>query len=191
MTMSLPWHSGVYGFYCGAGGFLAAVALLGFRSAREPGIGPDERHALAQVMFTAILFWVYLAYAQYVIIWICDLPREVTWYNDRLRGPWAWIALFLLAGHAIPFVILLFRRARRSATMLAALSGWFLVMHLQDVAWLLAPEAGPRSASAMLWAVGFFILFTFGLLVPVRPFGHGGIQHGVPWQRTRHGRGAG
>lgn len=190
MTISLPWHSSVYGLYCAAGGFLAAVALLGLRGAREPGIGPDECHALAKVMFTAILFWVYLAYAQYVIVWIGDLPREVTWYNDRLRGPWAWIALVLVAGHAVPFVILLFRRARRSATLLAALGGWLLVMHLLDVAWLLAPEAGQRSAGAMLWAVGFFILFTFGLLVPVRSFGHGGTQRDVPWQRARHGRGA-
>jgi hypothetical protein len=45
-----------------------------------------------------------------------------------------------LGNFVAPFLLLLFRRAKRAPAVLAAIGGWLLVMHYFDVYWLLMPQ---------------------------------------------------
>jgi hypothetical protein len=147
MSLSPEWFSTIYGVYFFAGGFLGALALLavvsssGFRAGLLPTVPEDSYHALGKLLLTFVMFWAYVAFCQLFIIWIADLPVEVAWYAPRLHGSWAAVALLLLLGNFVaPFLVLLFRTAKRTPAVLAATGGWLLAMHYLDVYWLLMPE---------------------------------------------------
>jgi hypothetical protein len=149
MSLTPGWFSTIYGVYYFAGGFLGAlglVALLGFAgSAENPaGIAEEQYHSLGKLLLTFVLFWAYVAYAQLLIVWIADLPIEVTWYSSRLRGSWGVLGLILLGGQfLVPFVLLLFRRITSRGRSLAWIGGWLVLMHYLDVYWLVLPAMRP------------------------------------------------
>jgi len=142
MSLSPTWSSTLYGVYAFAGDGVGALALLAL--AARTSLGVEQRHALAKLLFTFVLFWAYVAYSQYVVVWSGDLPHEVLWYVARLRGGWRALAALLVAGHfVLPALLLLLRAVKRSAFALAAVGAWLLAMHYVDVYWLLLPELSP------------------------------------------------
>lgn len=151
MSLSPAWFSTIYGLYYFAGGFLGALALmavLAFISpdpARlAPGVTVDQYYALGKLLLTLVLFWAYIAYSQLLIIWIGDVPVEVTWYAPRMKGSWAVLGTLLIVGQfALPFLVLLFRAVNTRAAALAAVGAWLLVMHYLDLYWLILPELHP------------------------------------------------
>jgi hypothetical protein len=151
MSLAPRWFSTIYGVYWFAGGFLAALALvallafLAVRAAPDRGrIATRQWYALGALMLTFVVFWAYIAYCQYLIIWIGDVPAEVAWYLPRVRGSWGALALVLLFGQFVtPLLVLLFHAAKTNSRVLAAVSGWLLVMHYLDVYWLVLPELHP------------------------------------------------
>lgn len=170
MTLSLPWHSAIYSLYYFAGGFVSAVALLGLLAVSAaprandtgPVASPDQLHALGKVLLTGLLLWVYLGFAQYLIIWMGDLPREVTWYLARGRDGWGRLGLAILAGHfALPFVLLLPRETKRNRLVLVAVGYWLPVMHLVNTVWFLLPESAASPGLAVL----FLLLALAAILV--------------------------
>ncbi len=51
---------------------------------------------------------IYLAFSQFLIIWSGNLPDEIPWYLDRIRGGWGVIASLDFVFHwLIPFTLLL------------------------------------------------------------------------------------
>jgi hypothetical protein len=143
MSLSPAWFSTIYGVYVFAGGFLAALAVLALL---EPGRAPraDNYQKLGNLLLTFTVFWAYIAFSQFLIIWIADVPQEVAWYAPRVRGSWGALALVVLAGQfALPFLVLLLRRVKRSPGTLAKVGAWLLVMHYLDVYWLVLPQLDP------------------------------------------------
>ena len=83
------WYSTVYGVYVFAGGFLAVLAVIAMIAPRAThGLGAEQTSALGKLIVTFTIFWAYIAFSQYLIIWIGDLPAEVSWYVVRARGSW-------------------------------------------------------------------------------------------------------
>jgi hypothetical protein len=156
MSLAPAWVSTVFGVYWFAGGFLgalAAVAVAGFAASSagtaRARIGPDQAYALGALMITFVIFWGYIAYCQYLIVWIADVPAEVAWYLPRVRGGWGTVALVLLVGHlALPFLVLVFHAAKTSWTVLALVAAWLLVMHYLDTYWIVLPQLHPRGIVA-------------------------------------------
>ena len=61
-------------------------------------------------MLAFVMLWAYLSFSQFLIIWSGNLPEEIPWYVERIRGGWGVIALLLVFGHfALPFMLLLSR----------------------------------------------------------------------------------
>jgi hypothetical protein len=156
MSLDPRWSSTVFGVYWFAGGFLAALAVVTLAAvtfgSRQPGTGtaPTDRlpaaqgYALGALMLTFAVFWAYIAYSQYFIIWIADVPAEVAWYVPRVRGGWGIVALVVLAGQlALPLLVLLFYAAKRSARAMAVIAVWLLVVHYLDTYWLVLPAIHP------------------------------------------------
>lgn len=143
MSLSPAWFSTIYGVYVFAGGFLAALAVVALL---EPGRAPraDNYQKLGNLLLTFTVFWAYIAFSQFLIIWIADVPQEVAWYVPRVGGSWGVLALVVLVGQfALPFLVLLLRRVKRSPRTLAKVGVWLLVMHYLDVYWLVLPQLHP------------------------------------------------
>ena len=96
MSLSPTWYSTVFGVDFFAGAMVGALALLAVLVARgrrrgelPDTIGVEHMHALAKLLLTFVLFWVYIGFSQFIVIWSAEIPAETTWYVARTRGGWS------------------------------------------------------------------------------------------------------
>jgi hypothetical protein len=149
MSLTPAWYSTIYGVNYFAGGMVGSLALISLLVARgrvrgelPQGVGADHLHALAKLLLTFVLFWVYIGFSQLIVIWSAEIPIERGWYAVRMRGGWEILGGILVAGHfALPFCVLLVQAIKRSTVAMASLGGWLLVMHYLDVYWIVMPDA--------------------------------------------------
>jgi len=115
---------------------------------RQADIVSDHFHDAGNLTLAFVMLWAYFAFSQYLIIWSGNLPHEIAWYQHRLQTGWRAVAVLLVAFHfAVPFVVLLSRRVKREATMLARVAAAILIARLVDLFWLVAPEFHHEGAS--------------------------------------------
>jgi hypothetical protein len=178
MSLEPHWYSTIYGVYSFSGSLVAAFAFLSIATVTLRREGPvasafsaEHLHDLGKLLFAFTVFWAYIGFSQYFLIWYGNLPEETVFFRLRLAGGWASATLLLAVGHfAVPFLLLLSRRTKRSPLALSAASLWLLLMHLLDVYWLVIPAlhlkaAGPGLADVgALLAVGGAFAGTFGWL---------------------------
>jgi hypothetical protein len=147
MSLDLHLASTIFGLYWFAGSFLCAfgVVVLWLNALRARGlpgalVNANHYHSLGKYMLAFVAFWAYMAFSQYLLIWIANLPEEVPWYLARNRGAWWPFAVALVVLHFIvPFFILLSRDLKRSPRGLAVMAIWVLVIHYVDVYWVVMP----------------------------------------------------
>lgn len=171
MSLDPTWYSTVYGVYVFAGGFLAALGLIAVigRVASRAGasldgaVTPEHFGALGKLQLTFVIFWAYIAFSQFLIIWIGDIPLDSSWYVTRGSGSWGTLALIVVIGQfAIPFLVLLPRTTKRRPALMWLLGILLLVMHVLDVYWLVLPALHPTGIAfswldiATLLVVGGF-----------------------------------
>lgn len=165
MSLTPAWYSTAYGVYWIAGGLVGGLALLGFLAWRLPdaAVARDDIHSLAKLLCTFVLFWVYIGFAQYIVIWSANIPSEVAWYVPRTRGAWGALALLILIGGiALPFMLLLLLSVKRRLPRVGAISALILIFHLLDTAWLLFPSmAAPSWSLAALCIAAVIVLLSF------------------------------
>jgi len=155
MSLEPHWFSTIYGVLIIGGQGLTAMAFLlitlAWLSRRPPLEGivtPGHLHDLGNLMLTFVMLWAYFSFSQYLIIWAGNIPEEIAWYFHRLQTGWRFIALVLVLFHfAVPFVLLLSRRVKRDASIIAVVAGAILVARLVDLMWLVAPEFHQRGFS--------------------------------------------
>lgn len=149
MSLSPTWYSTVFGVDYFAGAMVGGVALLavlvarGRRRGELPAqVGVEHVHALAKLLLTFVLFWVYIGFSQFIVIWSGEIPAETSWYVPRTRGGWAALGTVIIFGHfVLPFCALLVRRIKRSVASMALLGWWLLAMHYLDCYWMVMPDA--------------------------------------------------
>jgi hypothetical protein len=156
MSLEPHWFSTMYGVLYIAGQALNALAFvtaaLVLMSGEEPFSGfvrPAYYHDLGKLLLAFVMFWSYVAFAQYLIIWAGNLPEEIPWYLRRLNGGWGWVGGALIVLHfALPFLLLLPEAANRNSRILVAVAGLVVLMRFVDVYWLVRPVFTQASASA-------------------------------------------
>jgi hypothetical protein len=148
MSMDVTWFSSVYGllFLVGQGyqvlalGIIVAIAL----SKAEPFktiLRQTEQHDLGKLTFAFIMLNIYLGFAQFLIIWSGNLPEEIPWYLDRIRGHWGVIiTLDFLFHWLIPFSLLLSRDLKRNKKRLTRVCQWMIFARAFDLFWLIEPN---------------------------------------------------
>ncbi|HEX2566916.1 MAG TPA: hypothetical protein VHL85_08645 [Burkholderiales bacterium] len=164
------WYSTAFGLVVGVGQMLGAMALaVAFAGlsgrAREGAEAGQTFIDLGNLLLMYVLLWAYLAYSEFLIIWVGNLPREISWYVPRLQTGWFGLGVLLVVVHFFaPLAILLFRAAKRSPLLLGSLAAVLLAAHVADVYWLVAPSVRPQAFSiawtdvlcfviaALLWA---------------------------------------
>ena len=155
MSLSPTWYSNLFGAYVAWGGYLnavAATALLSVLHRNAPGLEGEitrsRMHDLGKLIFAFSIFWMYLFWAQYLVIWYGNLPEETaffrgrlgsqflmdksgfgtmflaqTWdlkyFAERLREPYAVVTLTVWACcWIVPFWVLLGQRPKRTPAIL-------------------------------------------------------------------------
>ncbi len=166
MSLTPHWVSTCFGMLTGIGQVLAALAFAvaaGVYQKDAQVSKPDCVHDLGNLMLALVLVWAYLAFMQYLIMWIEDLPHDIGWYLPRTQTSWRGLGLVLVCTHfVLPFLLLLFRRVKRAPRALAALSLLVLLACLGDVYWWVIPVFRPQGF-APAWQDLFALLGAGGI----------------------------
>jgi hypothetical protein len=141
LSLDPHWFSTMYGLLFIAGQALSSMAfliallvLLSYRSPLAEVITPRHLHDLGKLLLACVMVWAYFSFSQFLIIWAGNLPEEIPWYLERLRGGWRYIGLLLVVGHfALPFALLLSRDLKRNFKLIAGISIFILLMRFVDL----------------------------------------------------------
>jgi hypothetical protein len=148
MSLDVTWFSSIYGllFLVGQGysvlalGIITAISL----SRAEPFktiLRQTEQHDLGKLAFAFVMLNIYLAFGQFLIIWSGNLPEEINWYLDRIRGHWGIIITLDFIFHwVIPFALLLSRDIKRNKKRLVRVCQWMIFARCFDMFWLIEPN---------------------------------------------------
>ena len=78
-------------------------------------VTPRHFHDLGKLLLAFVMLWAYFSFSQFLIIWAGNLPEEIPFFLERLRGGWEYVSLLLVFGHfVLPFVLLLSRDLKRA-----------------------------------------------------------------------------
>ncbi len=148
MSLDPHWYSTIYGMIFMVIGCLAAmsfsVVVLSRLSESEPlkdCVLPKRFLDVGNLMLAFVMLWMYMSFSQFLIIWSGNLRNEIPWYQQRVFGKWAPIAVTLLVLHFfVPFLLLLQRGVKRRLRVLSRVAVLLLVLTLVDIYWLLVPS---------------------------------------------------
>jgi hypothetical protein len=148
MSLDPTWYSSVYGllFLVGQGYSVLALSIIvsiGL-SKGEPFktiLRQTEQHDLGKFTMAFVMLNIYLAFSQFLIIWSGNLPEEIPWYLDRIKGGWGVIVTLDFIFHwLVPFSLLLSRDIKRNKKRLVLVCQWMLVAKAFDLFWLIEPN---------------------------------------------------
>jgi hypothetical protein len=148
MSTSPHWASTIYGFIFVAGQtisslalMIAVVVLLAASAPYAQVIKKRHLHDLGKLLFAFTMLWAYFEFSQLLIIWSGNQPEEITFYQTRLHSAWGIVAVLVLLFHfAIPFLLLLSRDLKRTASLVSKVAVWMIFMRLVDLFWMTKPE---------------------------------------------------
>jgi hypothetical protein len=146
MSLTPQWLSTAFGMLTAIGMALAALAgavvCVVWRGGGHDM--PARCHDLGNLLLTLVLVWAYLAFMQYLIIWMEDLPDDISWFLPRLQTSWRELGVMVILIHfALPFFALLSRRLKRSPRQLAGVAALLLLACIADAYWEVLPSLRP------------------------------------------------
>ncbi len=148
MSLDVTWFSSIYGllFLVGQGYSVLAFGIIIsiHLSKDEPFktlLRQTEQHDLGKFLFAFVMLNIYLAFSQFLIIWSGNLPEEIPWYLDRIRGNWGVIITLDFIFHwLVPFSLLLSRDIKRNKKRLVRVCQFMLFARAFDLFWLIEPN---------------------------------------------------
>ncbi len=148
MSLDPTWYSSMYGFLFLVGQGYAVLALSIIIVIRLSQVEPmrtvlrmTEQHDLGKLAFAFVMLNIYIAFSQFLIIWSGNLPEEIPWYLDRIRGGWGVIGSLDFVFHwFIPFTLLLSRDLKRNKERLVLVCKVMLFARCWDLFWLIEPN---------------------------------------------------
>jgi hypothetical protein len=163
------------------------LTLLYFKRKGDPRFQhlfpATEQIHLGSLLLAFTLAWTYFNFSQYMLIWIGNLPEEITYYLKRTNGGWGWYAGLAVVFHfPIPFLLLLFRRVKSNPVALRNICFMLLVVIFFDEMWWIAPSLSHAHAPKFyllmdvaacvgiggLWLATFFWILKKHPLLPTR-----------------------
>jgi hypothetical protein len=151
MSLGVFYFSSMWGVYYFAGSFVAFIALLILllNSLQKTESLADVLKTAHWLSFGKLLlaftcFWAYIAYSQYMLVWVANLPDTIPFILLRNRKGWSFLGWVLVIGHFIvPFLVLLTRWVKMKPQRLAVIATWILVIHYVDLYWVVMPQVRP------------------------------------------------
>ena len=172
MSLDPHWGSTIYGLIFIAGEGLSALSfciimltvLTGYSPMREI-IKAEQLHDLGKLMLAFVMLFAYFSFSQWLIIWAGNLPEEISFFLNRIRGGWGMVALAIVLFHfALPFALLLSRDLKRDGRRMFWLAVSLMFMRLVDIYWYVVPNFAHARGH-----------FYFSLWYLVAPIGLGGL----------------
>ncbi len=171
-SLDVTWYSSIYGlqFLVGQGYSVLALGILTviLLSRYEPMktlLRTTEQHDLGKLAFAFTMLNIYLTFAEFLIIWSGNVPDEIPWYLNRIRGGWWVICTLDVACHwLIPFCLLLSRDIKRNKAKMIVLTCFMLFARCVDMFWLIEPNF--RDAAANLHLAGNIGILAY-ITVPI------------------------
>lgn len=177
MSLAPHWFSTMFpvafiwtGFHGGVAATAIAVVLFRHRARLGEFITTNQFHDLGKLLFAFCVFWMYLNWAQYIVIWYGLLPWEQEWMVNRFNAPFTGITeAVVLMIFVIPFFGLLTRPPKKIPAILAMFAVIVLVGHWLERFLLVVPsiyegETLPLGLPEVGIALGFFGLFSLSYL---------------------------
>jgi hypothetical protein len=148
MSLNPEFTSTIYGLIFMVGQALIALCLavivVNWLKPHEPisqVLQPKAVLDYGKLLLTFIMLWAYFSFSQWLIIWSGNLPEEIHWFLDRLRGDWGVLGLVLIVGHfVVPFALLLSRPFKQDTRKLMRLALWLTFMRYLDLFWNIEPN---------------------------------------------------
>ena len=158
MSLEPHWFSSMYGplFLVSQGlTTLAFCIIVGTKLARFKPLSdkmPEAvSHDIGNLLFAFGILWAFTSIGQYIIIWSANLPEEIPYFIARSGNGWNVIAVLLALFHfAVPFLILLMRRAKMNKDNLIKVAWWVLAMRFVDLYWQIMPAFYPQDFTITL-----------------------------------------
>lgn len=147
MSLDYRFFSTMWGVYYFASCALASVSTVAIvatllrRAGKLDGLVTEEHsHDLGKLVFAFVVFWGYITFSQYFLIWYSNIPEEIAWYTNRQQHGWQWLFITMTLGHfAFPFLLLIWRKTKRTPMLLCAMGIYMLVMVVFDMVWIIRP----------------------------------------------------
>lgn len=147
-SLDVTWYSSIWGlqFLVAQGYGVLALGILSLilLSRYEPIktlLRTTEQHDLGKLAFAFTMLNIYLTFAEFLIIWSGNVPDEIPWYLNRIRGGWWTIcSLDFICHWLIPFTLLLSRDLKRNKTKMIWLTCFMLFARCVDIFWLVEPN---------------------------------------------------
>jgi Ni/Fe-hydrogenase subunit HybB-like protein len=178
MSLSPHWYSTLFGLYFFTGAFYSSLAFLFLLTLLfsklldlENYVGERQFHDLGKLLLGFCLVTGDFFFSQFLVIWYGNLPEETRYVILRVNSaPWkylAWTVLFL--GFALPFILLLSRKAKMRRSLMLAVSSIILIGMWLERFLLVAPSLWkgrslPLGFSELLISLGFMGLMSLSLL---------------------------
>lgn len=178
MSLSPHWHSTLFGMYFFTGGFYSALAglmVLSVISVKTLKMGPfiqkRQFHDLGKLLLGFCLVTGDFFFSQFLVIWYGNLPEETRFVITRVSSaPWkplAWTVLVVC--FALPFAVLLSRKAKMRPGLMLILGGIILIGMWLERFLLVAPSLWkgkelPLGLWEILISLGFLGLMGLSLL---------------------------
>lgn len=158
MSLQPTFHSTIFPPLFAIGQLLSgqafAVLVLAWLVSSPPLadlISLETLNDLGNLLFTFLVMWVYMAFFQFMLVWMANLPEEVIWYLPRTRGGWDGVAWALVIFHfVVPFFLLLLRDIKRNPSALARVAGLLLFMQLVYMYFQILPPFSGRAWQRLL-----------------------------------------
>jgi hypothetical protein len=148
MSLDPHWGSTIYGmiFMVGQGlsAFCFSIVMLTVLTRFRPYdtiVKPMQFHDIGKLTLAFVMLFAYFSFSQWLIIWSGNLPEEISWYLQRIRGAWGYVILAIVLFHfALPFAMLLSRELKRAGRRLFGLALLLMVMRVVDIYWYVVPN---------------------------------------------------
>jgi hypothetical protein len=169
MSLEPHWTSTMYPVMFAVGqlltGFTFALTVLLLLAQGPPLselLAPRHLRDLGSLLLAFVMFWAYIAFSQFMLIWVGNLQEEIPWYLRRLRGGWEWLALAIVLFHfVLPFLLLLSSDVKTNRRSLAKVAIALLVMRFLDVFWWIEP-AYPHEGQYFFWLLDLAATLALG-----------------------------
>jgi hypothetical protein len=175
MSLEPEWFSTIFGLLTITGYGLTALAftivVLAMIDRDHPQGSVVHRrhfHDFGKLLLAFVMLWAYLSFSQFLIIWSGNLPEEIPWYVERIRGSWGAVAIALVVGHfALPFSMLLSANLKKRSATIAKVAIFVLVMRFVDLLWYVTPAFRPSAPAEAAVHVPLIPFHWMDIAIPV------------------------
>ncbi|MGO4386309.1 hypothetical protein AB4Y85_02110 [Microvirga sp. 2YAF29] len=158
------WWSSLFGLAFAQSQILAALAGAILITVLGPHHAALKRmKSLERALLTLLLLTLWTWFAQFLIVWLTNLPNEVTWYLRR-SDPWNSMLATAAFGLMVAAIVVLVPSGVSRVGMIVG-STLALMHHATHMLWILQPKGraslldlGLIVGIVVLWAVAFAVI---------------------------------